>query len=90
MPKRIQRKRSAKWRKPEGVIYVGRGSAWGNPYICGGNKEEAVECFRQYSLNKLAREPHWLDPLRGKDLMCWCAEDAPFCHADVLLRLANQ
>lgn len=26
--------------------------------------------------------------LRGKDLACWCALDAP-CHADVLLVLAN-
>lgn len=30
-----------------------------------------------------------LDSLRGKDLACWCALDAP-CHADVLLRLANE
>ena len=27
-------------------------------------------------------------PLRGKNLACWCALDAP-CHADVLLELAN-
>ncbi len=26
--------------------------------------------------------------LRGLDLACWCAVDAP-CHADVLLELAN-
>jgi hypothetical protein len=26
--------------------------------------------------------------LRGKNLACWCAPDAP-CHADVLLRLAD-
>lgn len=26
--------------------------------------------------------------LRGKNLACWCALDAP-CHADVLLELAN-
>jgi Domain of unknown function (DUF4326) len=26
--------------------------------------------------------------IRGKNLACWCALDAP-CHADVLLRLAN-
>ena len=26
--------------------------------------------------------------LRGKTLMCWCAE-AETCHADVLLRMAN-
>jgi hypothetical protein len=27
--------------------------------------------------------------LRGKNLACWCALDAP-CHADVLLKLANK
>jgi hypothetical protein len=35
MPNRIQRKRQAGWRKPEGAIYVGRGSRWGNPYRLG-------------------------------------------------------
>lgn len=29
-----------------------------------------------------------LPKLRGKDLACWCPLDQP-CHADVLLRLAN-
>lgn len=29
-----------------------------------------------------------LGELRGKDLACWCKEDAP-CHADILLELAN-
>lgn len=29
-----------------------------------------------------------LHQLRGKNLACWCAPDAP-CHADVLLKLAN-
>jgi hypothetical protein len=29
-----------------------------------------------------------LPSLRGKNLACWCAFDAP-CHADVLLELAN-
>jgi hypothetical protein len=31
-PKRVQRKRTKGWRMPEGVVYVGRGSAWGNPF----------------------------------------------------------
>jgi len=29
-----------------------------------------------------------IEKLRGKNLACWCALDAP-CHADVLLALAN-
>lgn len=35
MPERIQRKRIAGWRMPEGAIYVGRPSQWGNPYVAG-------------------------------------------------------
>jgi hypothetical protein len=31
-PKRIQRQRTTGWRMPEGAVYVGRGSAWGNPF----------------------------------------------------------
>jgi hypothetical protein len=30
-PARIQRRRTAGWRKPDGAVYVGRGSKWGNP-----------------------------------------------------------
>ncbi len=46
----------------------------------------------------LVRIPYWeearflrdhLHELRGHDLVCWCREDAPWCHADVLLELAN-
>jgi hypothetical protein len=31
-PQRIQRKRTAGWRMPEGAVYVGRPTKWGNPY----------------------------------------------------------
>lgn len=31
MPKRIQRQRVKGWRMPEGAVYVGRPSRWGNP-----------------------------------------------------------
>ena len=31
-PKRIQRKRTKGWRMPEGAVYVGRPSIWGNPF----------------------------------------------------------
>jgi hypothetical protein len=32
MPQRIQRRRVKGWRMPEGAVYVGRGSKWGNPF----------------------------------------------------------
>lgn len=31
-PRRIQRKRTRGWRMPEGAVYVGRPSRWGNPF----------------------------------------------------------
>lgn len=46
-PKRIQRKRTKGWRMPEGAVYVGRGSRWGNPY--------AWKAQRAYP------EPYYLD-----------------------------
>lgn len=31
-PQRIQRRRTKGWRMPDGAVYVGRGSHWGNPF----------------------------------------------------------
>lgn len=64
---------------------------------------EAVKLFRQtmdlaiqghdFGDNEDGRHCHKivdrLDELRGRDLACFCALDAP-CHADVLLELANR
>ncbi|KWX66856.1 DUF4326 domain-containing protein [Mycobacterium sp. NAZ190054] len=35
MPQRIQRKRTKGWRMPEGAIYVGRPTIFGNPFVIG-------------------------------------------------------
>lgn len=35
MPKRIQRSRARGWRMPEGALYAGRGSKYGNPFVVG-------------------------------------------------------
>lgn len=32
-PQRIQMRRTKGWRKPEGAVYVGRPSKWGNPFV---------------------------------------------------------
>lgn len=50
--------------------------------------EEAIAKFRAYAVERAKQEPGWLEPLRGKDLLCFCREGAP-CHGDVLLELAN-
>jgi hypothetical protein len=31
-PRRIQRRRTGGWRMPDGAVYVGRPSRWGNPF----------------------------------------------------------
>ena len=36
MPKRIQRRRTKGWRMPDGAVYVGRPTKWGNPFKVGG------------------------------------------------------
>jgi hypothetical protein len=57
------------------------------------NDAKAVAWFRGLCEANLARNPAWYGrhfaQLRGKNLACWCALDAP-CHADVLLEIANR
>lgn len=114
-PRRIQRKRTKGWRMPEGAVYVGRPSRWGNPYrvvtvrgdvgvarldpdgtaqawviygtSLGAANYWAAKAFNWEALRLTAQG--LLEPLRGKDLACWCPLDQP-CHADVLLELANR
>ena len=44
-PKRIQRQRTKGWRMPEGAVYVGRPTIWGNPFVHP-DQIRAVEAFR--------------------------------------------
>lgn len=101
-PKRIQRKRTRGWRMPEGAIYVGRPTKWGNPYRVGDGlceaAADAVEYYRLWLIegtdyvsetpNPPPDEDDIRRELRGHDLACWCAPGQP-CHADVLLEIAN-
>lgn len=73
------------------AVYVGRPTAFGNPFIVGkdGKQGECVELYRSWIWHP---EQKWLrekimNELRGKDLICWCA---PLdCHADVIMEIAN-
>lgn len=75
------------------AVNVSRPSRWGNPYKIGGllTAAECVEAFQDMwdlaRRRQTSREA--LNDLRGKNLACWCAADAP-CHADVLLELVNR
>lgn len=56
-------------------------------------RREAVDCFRELltgsCFDQTILREKWIEPLRGKNLACWCALDQP-CHADVLLEIANK
>jgi hypothetical protein len=75
---------------PEGAVLVDRTTKWGNHYRIGthGTREEVIAKFETWlrmhpSQMRIVREA-----LAGKDLVCHCAP-LP-CHADVLLRIANE
>jgi hypothetical protein len=92
-PVRVTRQRVRGWMKPAQAVYVGRGTMWGNPWkVEKPGAEEARRVVRLYHEYLLARPliiQQAKQQLAGKDLMCWCAQGMP-CHADVLLRIANQ
>lgn len=83
---------------PEGAVYVGRGSKWGNPWIVDPDKatnpatnqyrDTAEECVRLYRVLMGYGYEEELATLAGKNLACWCSLDQS-CHADVLLDIVN-
>ncbi len=86
---------------PEGAIYVGRPTLWGNRYKIGtwsnrlgrpvATLEEAVRLYREIvwdAPDGQHMKAYAREMLRGHDLVCWCPLDKP-CHADVLIALAN-
>ena len=91
MPKRIQRRRDAGWKAPEGAVYVGRPTKWGNPFVPvtpSDTPADLVEAFRTQLESSPAIRAAARRELAGRDLMCWCPLTSP-CHADVLLAIAN-
>ena len=95
--RRFQRSRRKGWRMPDGAVYVGRPTKWGNPHRVGWCRpcaavhtpEEAVLAFREdLEAEKYLSKANIRRELHGKDLVCWCPPDQA-CHADVLLEVAN-
>jgi len=82
------------WRKgdadiPATAVLVDRTTKWGNPFRAGrdGGRADVIAKYEKY----LSWHPELtgaFEELRGKDLICHCAPKQ--CHADVLLRLANE
>ena len=74
----------------EQSVYIGRPSPWGNPFVIGkdGTREQVVEKFAEWILNKPELVLRAKEELRGKDLVCYCAPK--MCHGDILLLIANE
>jgi hypothetical protein len=75
---------------PAGSVYIGRPSAFGNPFVIGkdGTREEVIAKHREWLLSQPQLIERAKKELRGKDLVCFCAPKA--CHGDLLLRIANE
>lgn len=75
------------------AVRVSRPGKWGNPFSVESpnipTAAEAVRRFQQDLVLRLVADPDLLEPLRKKNLACWCKPGEP-CHADVLLDFANR
>ena len=104
-PIRIQLSRAKGWKMPPNTVKVDRATVWGNPFKVGDrvqvdadgpiavcfSADEAVEAYRtlvELPMMHIFRGKI-VEHLRGKNLACWCKIGSP-CHADILLKLANE
>jgi hypothetical protein len=82
---------------PDEAVYVGRAVSRGEttyPKTPWGNHLRITdeESFRNYAATILRASGNpklFLEPLVGRDLLCWCVPSEPWCHARVWLELAN-
>ena len=99
VPKRIQRQRTKGWSMPEGAVYVGRPTKWGNPFQLskaeGAVPAIAVDSYKEWLQEQIRWDNLFVRALSGRDLACWCPlvdanGEKVLCHADVLLEIANR
>lgn len=94
-PIRVQRKRTKGWRMPPNTVSVTRPGRWGNYSGDGSHAGYAKAAYRhdidrgRAGRNRDLTADAARAELRGKNLACFCPLDQP-CHADVLLKVANQ
>jgi hypothetical protein len=84
-----------------GYFKIGRGAGYGGFQWLEAHKDYADASFNLIETKEQAVgfyvlyrrlypfKAETIEPLRGKNLACWCRLDQP-CHADVLLELANE
>ena len=64
-PKRIQRQRTKGWRMPEGAVYVGRPTMWGNPFTVVPQGSDAERAGMPTTAREAIRR--YRDWLRGRE-----------------------
>lgn len=71
-------------------VYIGRPSAFGNPFVIGkdGDRDDVIRKFEQYLLKDEALMARAKKELKGKVLGCFCAPQK--CHGDILAKYANE
>ena len=70
--------------------YVGRPSDFGNPFFIGrdGTREEVIKKYSEWIEGRPVLQERIKNELKGSDLGCFCAPEP--CHADILLKIANE
>ena len=88
-PWTIEEALNSKLFKPEmcALVVVNEFEAWLNGDV-DMSMNENLGIWHKLESQRMEILTH-ISELRGKDLACWCDEGMP-CHADVLLRFANE
>jgi len=90
--KRIQRKNffDYSWKKNPNAVYIGRPSKWGNPFkVSKYGLRKCLEKYCEWLENQLRIDTDFLEPLRGKDLVCFCPLSQT-CHADIIIEFLTK
>jgi hypothetical protein len=73
-------------------IYIGRGSAFGNPFVIGqdGTREEVIEKYRDWFYKRIKNERFLklVLKLKGKRLGCFCKPLS--CHGDIIVEFLEK
>lgn len=73
------------WKSNPNAVMVDRSTKWGNPFTVEEyGRKKCLELYHEWLCEKLVEDEHFLDELKGKDLVCWCPLDKD-CHADILI-----
>ena len=68
-PQRIQRRRTAGWRMPDGAVYVGRPTRWGNPFKVGEVVTPDLMPHLRMHLTLTGNDPNLLRGMKNVRLM---------------------